>query len=45
MQMTVLEPALDLGNADRGVVRIRQIDLNVILGTGFPGALLRERVA
>src|SRR6266498_4123796 len=45
MQLTVLEPALDLGDGDRGAVRIRQIDLDVILGTGFPGAFLREWVA
>src|SRR5260370_7915332 len=43
--MPVLEPGLDLGKADRGIGRIRQIDLVVILGTGFPGAFLRERVA
>src|SRR5262249_15236030 len=45
VQLAVGKPALDLGNGDGGVVRICEIDLDVVLGPGLPRALLREGVA
>ena len=44
MQFAV-QPLLDLGNRQVGVGDIGEIDLNVILGAGFPRAVFREGVA
>jgi hypothetical protein len=44
MQFAV-QPLLDLGNRQVGVGDIGEIDLNVILGSGFPRAVFREGVA
>src|SRR5580698_3833509 len=44
MQFAVDAP-LDFRNRLIGVLRLRQIDLNVILGSSLPGTILRERVA
>src|SRR5207302_8259236 len=44
MELTALEPVLDLGDRRKRVVRIGEIDLDMIFRPRFPRAFLRERM-
>jgi hypothetical protein len=41
----MVEPLLDLSDRRNRVAGIREVDLDVILGPGFPRTILRERMA
>src|ERR1700674_1623718 len=45
MQLTVVEALFDFGDRPDGVLRIGEIDLDVVLGAGLPRALLGKRMA
>src|ERR1039458_2001692 len=45
VQLVALDPPPDLLDGRKGVGFVRQIDLDVILGSGLPRAVLRERMA
>ena len=45
VQLAVFEAALDLGDRVRGVRDVAEVDLDVILGPGFPRTVFRERMA
>jgi hypothetical protein len=44
MQLVTIEPALDLGDRLGGIAFVSEVDLDVILRSGLPRAILRERM-
>src|SRR4029079_15141770 len=45
VQLTCVEPALDLRNCLARICLVGKVHLNVILGSGFPWTIFRKRIA